>query len=250
MSKKNVLTRGTIVCLISLFSGSLFAQGLSQAPAKQQGLNRGLEALYRVLEDNTKRNTNHDSYESIEGSAYFDESFKKGVVYYDNSYMGTPFLRYDAYADEIQIKNSLLEEEKYGALLKSEKLYCIIDSKKVLYHSLRDSNGEVSKGYVMNLVNSGKYLLFEKKSKNFLEGKIAPTSLTMPTNSKFIEEVNYYFGIKGGETVTEIYGNRNDLVSMFDEKHQDKIKSFVKKNRINMDDRSDLQKLFYYANTL
>lgn len=252
MIKKEMVKIMVFICPF-VFTSFVFAQrpGMgSAAVSGQQGRIRGLDEFYRKLEDHTKRNTNHDSYKTIEGSAYFDESFKQGDIYYDNGYMGTSFLRYDGFADEIQIKKTLLDEEEYGALLKSEKLFCIVDSKKVLYHRLKNANGEVKQGYVTNLVNSGKYWLFVRKSKLFLEGKIAPTSLTLPTNSKFITQVDYYFGKEDGDVVVEIDGNAKNVLGMFDDEDRPKIKSFVRKNKINLDDKSDLQTLFYYANTL
>ncbi len=250
--RKNVLSWVTLA-LAAFFLNQAVSQqgpGLSTSAGKQQGLNRGLEALYRTLEDKNKRNTNFESYTSVDGSAYYDEQFQKGMVYYNGELMGSPFLRYDAYADEIQIKKTLSEEEAYGALLKTDALWCRIGNDKMTYQSLRDEKGEVTTGYVSHLISGEKYLLFERQIKLFQEGKIAATSLTASINPKFIDKVSYYMATEDKGEAKEIPKSKKEVVLLFAEADRPAIKSYIKKKRLKLNERNDLVTLFYYANSL
>jgi hypothetical protein len=253
MIKKDILCWVVTGCIF-LCLPQVSAQqgpGLSTSAAKQQGLNRGLEALYRTLQNKNRENNEVlNTYSSIEGSAYFEEEFRKGTVYYNGEIMGSPYLRYDAHADEIQIKKTLLPEESYGALLKSSALWCVIGNHKVTYRSLKTAKGEVLTGYVQTLVSSGKYLLFVRKAKIYQEGREAPTSLTAAIKSKFIDDVDYYFGTTSSEQAIEMGKKKKELVQLFDEADRAAIKSFIKKKLLKLNEESDLITLFYYANSL
>ncbi|WP_282054600.1 hypothetical protein [Maribacter luteus] len=254
MYKKYLLSI-VLVLWMYVINFSIFAQpnggGGSQAVAKQQGFNRGLESLYRTLEDKNKRNTGLlDLNNDIEGSPFFDENFIKGSVYFKNDYMGESYLRYNAYSEEIQIKKTQLEEEEFGALLKDPDLYCIIDSKKLKFLEYKDADGNLKRGYFTTLVSSGKYFLFVKRVKLFKKGKSAPTSLTAAISPKFIDKIDYYFMKEDSGKLYKVVHNKNKFVSLFGKDYKNRIKSFMRKNKIDLKKESDLLTLFYYINTL
>ncbi|MFH6602061.1 hypothetical protein ACEZ3G_01120 [Maribacter algicola] len=227
------------------------AQALSQAAGKQSGRVPWLDDLYRTIsKKNAEKEKNNPYSEIAKGSPYFDKDFKKGAVYYNANFIGTPYLRYDAYNDEIQIKKTSLSEEEYGALLKSNELYCIMDSKRIVYRSFNGSDG-IEKGYLKNLVNSGKYFLFVRRVKRFQEGRTSVNSLAASVDSKFIDETGYYFG-KENETemLQKIVAGRRQVLGLFDAGDRAELKAFIRKNKLNLNAENDLMALFYYANTL
>lgn len=252
MIRRNVVNWIALMAAILIFSPAIAQQGpgLSTSAGKQQGLNRGLEALYRTLEDKDRRNTNFETYTSIDGSAYYTEDFQQGTVYYNDELMGSPYLRYDAYADEIQIKKTPSKEEDYGALVRTEALWCRIGNNKLIYQSLRNAKGEVSNGYAYHLINGNKYQLYERQIKLFQEGKIAATSLTASINPKFIDKVAYYFSLKDSGEAKEIPKKRSYALALFAEADRQALKSYIKKKKLKLNDKNDLITLFYYANSL
>ncbi len=239
----------TIVFVLG--QAQVFSQGLSQAAGQQSGRIPWLDDLYRTIGKKNAEKGKNDLYSEIaKGSPYFDKDFKKGAVYYNANFIGTPYLRYDAYNDEIQIKKTVHSEEEYGALLKSKELYCVIDSKRMVYRSFTNANG-IESGYLKNLVNSGKYFLFVRKIKKYQEGRTSVNSLAASVDAKFIDEIAYYFGEKKENGILQkIEAGRQQVLGLFNTEDRPKLKSFIRKNKLNLNSENDLMTLFYYANTL
>ena len=53
------------------------------------------------------------------GSAYENETFLAGKVFYKDDMLGTFYYRLNAFSNEIEVKKTLLEEEKHKALVLS-----------------------------------------------------------------------------------------------------------------------------------
>lgn len=228
----------------------VFSQGPSQSAGAQTGRVQWLDELYRtIIKKNVDLEKDNAYSDVAKGSPYFHNAFETGAVYFNASFIATPYLRYDAYSDEIQIKKTKLSEEQYGALLKTKELYCIMDSKLVVYRSFVGTGG-IENGYFTNLVNSGKYLLFQRKTIKFHEGRSSVNSLTASVDSKFIDEIGYYFKNKEGNKALIKITDHNQVIDLFESADRVKIKSFIRAKGLKFKAESDLQTLFYYANTL
>ena len=240
-----ILLVGTIWCQVPVFS-----QGPSQAAGAQAGRIQWLDELYRTIIKKNVDLKKDEAYSDLaKGSPYFHMAFEKGAVYFDANFIATPYLRYDAYSDEIQIKKTKLPEERYAALLKTKELYCTMDSKLVVYRSFEGPGG-IENGYFTNLVNSGKYLLFLRKTKKLQKGRSSVNSLTASVASKFIDDIGYYFKNKEGKEALKKITGHKQVVDLFESADREKIKSFISTKGLKLRSESDLQTLFYYANTL
>ena len=69
---------------------------------------------------------------SVQGSPYNNEKFIAGNLFYKGKPIKTLYYRYNSYADEIEIKETFLEDEEYKALAKDFDLS--LKSGKLTYY--------------------------------------------------------------------------------------------------------------------
>ena len=80
--------------------------------------------------------------ENIKGSPYDNENFMKGTIMFDDRTYNNALLRYNAYADEVEMKINDPESksEEIYALNKSPKLSFVINNDKIKYTAFLAKN--------------------------------------------------------------------------------------------------------------
>ena len=186
--------------------------------------------------------------DDINGTIYLNENFTLGTLYEDGEAFKHLYLRYDAYNDEVELKESS-DSDVVRAMVQHSRYSCSMNGNDYLFVEYLNEDGGSEEGYLSPLVSGGDYTLFVKEIKVFKEGKPAKTSLDNSFPHRFLDETEYYVSING-ESPFYVKTRKSDVLSIFSEEDQKAIKSYMKDKRPNVKDGDDLRNLFVYANTL
>lgn len=186
--------------------------------------------------------------EDIDGTIYLNENFTMGTLYDEGVAFKNMYIRYDAYNDEVELKESL-DSDVVRSMLKHPVYSCSVNGNDYYYAIYTDEDGVSQKGYLTPVVTGEDYNLFVKHKKVFKEGKQARNSLEKSFPHRFLDKTEYYVS-RTGETPVFMKTKKSDVLSLFSEEDQKAIKDYFKDKRPNVNDDTDLLNLFTYANTL
>ncbi|WP_276392788.1 hypothetical protein [Eudoraea chungangensis] len=223
--------------------------GASPTGLQSIGGSGDLDRLTRWLNNasnNIRTSASKISLENIEGSVYFNDEFIKGDVFYLDKLFDSYPMRYNAYNDEIEIRRS--KDSPLESVYKSTSLTCIVDNQSYLYSKYFDGKGEIKEGYIIRLNQGPKFVLYEKKSKLYIEGRKAATSMHPSYPPKFDDKHEYFISVDR-EIPVLFKGSKKELSAVFGSEKTDEIKSFIKQNKIKLNKEEDLIKLLDFVNT-
>ncbi|MBT8183150.1 MAG: hypothetical protein KJO53_16340 [Eudoraea sp.] len=208
------------------------------------------DAVLKWLNDannsqSSKGNQNLD-VSSIEGSPYYNAKFIPGNIYYLEKIYGNYPMRYNAFSDEVEIQRA--GSNKMESVYKSMSLSCDIDSEKFVYSKYINQKGEVQEGYLIRLNASQKYILYQRKSKIYKEGKKAATSMHPSYPPKFEDKYEYFLSADN-EYPVYFKPSKKELAELFGQEKSSDIKDFIKQNKIKLTQKEDLMKLVEYLNS-
>ncbi|MBR9854492.1 MAG: hypothetical protein GYB37_07930 [Algicola sp.] len=177
-----------------------------------------------------------------EGSPYFDEKFKYGQILMNGEPKTAGNLRYNAVNSEIELQKG---EKEYTAVLKRNYISARISNRLYkLYPYLDNSNDKTTRiGYFIPL-NEGEVKLLYKPEKKLRRGRTASTNYDKSTPPRFIDISSYY--IQKGDNPAERFYLRKG--SFYDLLGKDKIKEFVKANKLKLNKEKDAIKVMQYIN--
>lgn len=187
--------------------------------------------------------------EDIEGSIYIKENFELGEVRFKGKKERNMYMRYNAFNDEFEIKNSNLEGDKVLALLKSINISCVLGENEYVYQDFLYKKGSRGQGYLKLIYSSEHYQLFEQTGKRFKEGKRAKTSHVVSFPHRFVDEVGYYIQVDDG-LPKYVSSKKKELIGLFRAEHQQQVKSFLKTKNIDIKTRNGLVNLLAFSGNL
>lgn len=185
-------------------------------------------------------------FNAIKNDAYVNSTCIAGNIYQDENLLKSGILmRYNAYADEIEIAEDLGKKSKYGALTKDESIFVKIANDIYVFVPYNGSN---EKGGYFNVLAEGKtYNLYKKTISYFREPQKAKTSYGSNTSAAFDKTTKYYL-VKKGEFF-ELPTGKARLLKVMDSK-KDEVVKFIKENKLEVDNESDFIKVFTYFDSL
>jgi hypothetical protein len=186
--------------------------------------------------------------DDIDGTIYLNENFTLGTLYDEGEAFKKLYMRYDAYNDEVELKESL-DSDVVRSMLKHPIYSCSVNGNEYYYSTYIDEDGNSQKGYLTPVVTGEDYTLLVKHRKVFKEGKPAKTSLDNSFPHRFLVKTEYYVS-RNSETPVFMKTRKSDVLSMFSEQDQKVIKGYMKDKRPNVGDHQDLLNLFAYGNSL
>lgn len=192
-----------------------------------------------------KGNQNLD-VSSIEGSPYYNEEFIPGNIYYLEKIYGNYPMRYNAFSDEVEIQRT--GSNSLESVYKSMSLSCDIDSEKFVYAKYINQKGVIQEGYLIRLNVSQKYILYQRKSKIYKEGKKAATSMHPNYPPKFEDKYEYFLSTDN-EFPVYFKPSKKELTQLFGQEKASDIKDYIKQNKIKLTQKEDLMKLIEYLNS-
>lgn len=216
---------------------------VSGSPLERDGVLKWLNDANNS--QSAKGNQNMD-VSIIEGSPYYNVEFIPGNIYYLDKIYGNYPMRYNAFSDEVEIQRT--GSNKMESVYKSMSLSCDIDSEKFIYAKYFNQKGVIQEGYLVRLNSLQKYILYQKKSKIYKEGKKAATSMHPSYPPKFEDKYEYYISIDN-ELPVYFKPSKKELAELFSQEKASDIKDFIKQNKIKLTHKEDLMKLLEYLNS-
>jgi len=246
MMAQNVIVQNNVESL-----SELSALAITCGDHANLGAQGGQPALAFASADLRASNTGKTiAFKDVKGSPYLAENFEKSTIYSNNQLVGTYYTRYNAYSDEIELKKTLLEEEAYQALTKSEKFSVVYSDKVIRYTTFIDGKGKKQQDYLISMTEGDKYILHKRLHVKFVEGKAAENSMVNPIPSRFTSSTEFYLHDRNTNIVRFIPTKKSKLMSMFNGVDQLQLATIIKKKGLNMKQEQDLITLFNFANTL
>ena len=180
---------------------------------------------------------------NMKGSPYEYKDFTFGKLFYKDNLEGEFPLRYDVYADEIQIMNG----EETGALLKSKDIHVNING--LNYFLLGYVLDEVFReGYFIEKLKGKNTNLLIKKRKFYMEGQPAQNSFIRAVAPKFTDNETYFVRFEGVNQPVYIPKQKRKFIALFPENRKLEIQNYLKENKLNLSNLADLEKFFAFYN--
>ncbi len=187
---------------------------------------------------------------SIKGNPYLNETFSSARISADSSKLFN--IRYNLVSDEMEME---MGKDKTGiiAINKSIPGISITFVKSGLTYQVFDylnNNGSFKNGYFVNLTNpNDEVKLLLKESKVFIDSKPTKSGYQPSTPASFKKKDDKYFIKLSDSHAFELKKNKKKIANLFP-KYESNILSFIKKNKIKVTKKEDLEKLFNFINTL
>ncbi|MFS4467045.1 hypothetical protein [Maribacter sp. 2210JD10-5] len=213
------------------------------------GMQPMLQYAFQQLNSKTIRGLEETD---IIGSRYLSEEFKKTAIYSgDGNLEGYAFSRYDGYNDEIQLKKNLSDDD-ISVLLRRADIYCMVGNTAIVFKKYYDKSGKLQRGHLFKLRETDNLILYERKIKNFKEGKRAANSLQMNVKSRFVGDSELYFMKKGDDKIQYLKTTKKGVIGLFKE-DTDKvaaIKQHISDKNIKIKESDDIVRIINYYETL
>lgn len=238
---RNLILVGAVLCM----SLSVTAQGFDGVYGNRQFTND----LYQMDEYIKRQNKGIDfeDTDSYIGTPYNHPSYLLGNVYKNDELWATNVaLRYNAVADEMEIKESLTTNNSEAKVLtKSPDVYVKIVNDIYIFAPYK--GGIEGGGYFHVLFEGTKIGLFKKPKKSFTQAKKATTSITRDLPASFKDKPVYYIVDKDGRYY-ELPSSRSKKLKVFG-KNKDAIKDYVRKNQLDLNDEKQLIRVIKHFDT-
>ena len=186
---------------------------------------------------------------NVQGSHYFDNEFKLAKLeYFGKELNDTGFMRYNAFRDEIEMADTQLQNETDVILLKSADVIPLINGDRYEYLPYRLESGNAFIGYLVNIFDGKDTKLYLKRKKTFMEAKIARTSLENSFPPRYVESEELYISVKG-DTPVKLKQSKKSIINFFNA-NSDKVKKFIKSEKLKVSELSSIIKIFEFAENL
>ena len=245
--KKIVFTLIT-ACINVMAQGQFSGQvpsNLSTGGSGDAGISSAIQQLLGpISEADQKRN---NDWEEFSGSPYTAFEFQPTQVYYRDEYQGDLYYRYNAYNEEIEIKE---DPAMTGvrALGKDKAIAIKVNGKPMSFKTFIDKNGRTSNGYLITLQSSGPYTLYKRINVKFSQGKKAENSFVKAVPSKFSHFIEYYMEVDGVNQINEIQLKNKALLNLVGDGEATALKTYLKENKLKIKNENDLISAFVFLN--
>ena len=186
---------------------------------------------------------------NIQGTHYFNDNFEVATLdYFGTELNDKGFMRYNAFRDEIEMASTTSQNESDLILMQSKDIVPVISGEKYLYLPYRLEDGRAQIGYLILLYEGKKNTVYIKKKKVFMEEVVARTGLENPFPPRFVDEVKIYVS-ENGDTPNPLRTKKKTVISFFKE-NSDKVRKFIKANRLKVSEPKDIIRVFEFADNL
>ncbi|MEO8933709.1 MAG: hypothetical protein ABI295_05330 [Xanthomarina sp.] len=184
--------------------------------------------------------------ETYKGSPYIMEEFTLMKL---SKIEGETFkARYNAVNDAMEV---IGEDGKYYNIVRDPNLDItfIVSNKKYRIFNTEENTDKT--GYFV-VLNDGELKLLKKETIKFYDEILANTSYDKAEPAKFKREKDEFYFQKNDKTLVEIPKNKNNFTSLLslDSDKNSKVLSYIKKQRIRLNDEQDLKNLFIFINSI
>ena len=178
------------------------------------------------------------------GSPYLNDKFINGSIFTTQKiqFEEVP-LRYNIYNDELEFKTP---EEEILALATPEIVEKAVLGDTILSYLTYLKSNKLQEGFFI-ILEEGKASLYAKPDVMYQKAT-KPGAYKDPEPAKFIKKRDdYYLQIGNGQA--QIINNKKNLIEAFPD-NNDKVESFIAKNKTKINKAESLIELFQYYNSL
>jgi hypothetical protein len=213
------------------------------ALASAQDLPAGYDALSKLQQQvwmDKKLAASDPNYSNVKGTPYIFKEFQNGNFYFSNKTLITDkLINYNCYTDEVTFSD---ENKVYKA-----------NSQDIDYFTIkRSENGAIllfkqvflsseKKRIFMQVLYQGKSVLFKRYRKEFLKADVGTPYGSNRQTDEYNDYYEYYVSANGKEPVI-LKPRKSAVVGIFSDKSEI-IEEFIKKEKINLKDETDLIRL-------
>ena len=186
---------------------------------------------------------------NVQGSHYFDKDFRIAKLeYFGKELNDTGFMRYNAFRDEIEMADTPNQNDSDVVLLKSADVIPLINGERYEYLPYRLESGNAFIGYLINIYDGENDKLYLRRKKTFMVAKIARTSLETSFPPRYVESEELYIS-SNGDTPVKLKQSKKTIISYF-KSNSDKVKKFIKSEKLKVSELSSIIKIFKFAENL
>ncbi|MBT8285951.1 MAG: hypothetical protein HKO75_11310 [Flavobacteriaceae bacterium] len=242
-----------LAVLVSILSFTGYSQVTGAAPTGEAGLfnsAQGGNPMLNLVMMNLRVNEKTKGGEEILGSPYLTENFIKSKVYFGEEYVGDFFVRYNALNSEIEIKETDLQEENPKRLLANQDLRVKYGNRELRFTTYITKKNETKNGYLSIISAGDSYTLYHRLAVKYSEGKAAANSMVMAIPSRYAHFVEYYYKKTGVDRIDQLTQKKGALLKILDKEIRDQVNSFIKEEKIDLSEETDLIRTFEYINSI
>lgn len=218
-------------------AGTLSAQSVNYTAAP-------LMDLFR-LEQMTEEAVNVTLTEkNISGSPYLENTFRSGTVYTTaKKKFENVLLRYNIYNDDLEFETP----NKIILAIDDPEIIELADFGDYKMTYLSYTNGSKTSTAFFKIVEEGKASLYAKPEVFYQKGQES-NGIKPAKPAQFVSKPDSYF-IQIGTNTAKKVGSKKDLLALFADR-QNKIATYIKKNKVKVNKADQLQGLVKYYNSL
>jgi hypothetical protein len=218
-------------CLL-LISYSFIVASLS---LNLQGQDLGQESVFSQVRTLQLRNLGSKSYNDIEGSPYYSDSYLESVVYFkDGNYASVP-LRWDIFRDEMEFA----KDNRIQWLIKKNVNFIKFGNDTIFLAAVE---ADTAKPNYYLIKDNDEIKLFYRKVAKFYP-YVKPQGYTNSVPDRFLPDHDIIFMKKGDQSPVRII-TRKDLLGFFSE--NEKALKFIKSHKTSPDNIGELHLLLSY----
>ncbi|MDC6387225.1 hypothetical protein PP182_00915 [Maribacter sp. PR1] len=199
-----------------------------------------------IFQEVLKKGMNNElKVEEIEGEPYFDEMFVNGELSFKDSLdLGQFLMRYNAYADEMEVSNP----KGNNFINKVDGIAVILKNEKYVVLNYKSDDQTIKKGFFIEKSDGNKVNLYLRKYVTLKPAKEAKTSFHTATPASFNKHEAYFLKF-GNDAPIEIKLKKSKILNSFPDKY-DTLKKYVSTEKLNLEKEEDLIKLVQYYDSL
>lgn len=225
--------------ILSIVMCSLYSMTINAQYKTRQSINE----LYQV-DEYIKRQGKGDRFklpDNFKGSPYNDPNYLLGNVYKENALWATDVaMRYNAVADEIEIKEALSSTDEDARVLpRHPDIFVKIENEIFVFVPFQ---GSIEDGGYFHILFEGKKLdLYKKIIKEVIPGRKASNSLTKDIPTEFRDKSQYFLVTKSGRFY-QLPDQRSKKFDIFG-KNKQLVENYVDENKLDIENDQDLVKI-------
>ena len=214
----------------------------------QSGLGVMVDRAQQAFTDLANRSKRTAKPANNQGSHYFNERFEVATLdYFGTELNDKGFMRYNAFRDEVEMASTTSQNESDLILMKSNDIVPYIGGEKYLYIPHRLEDGRAYIGYLVLLRQGNNHTVYIKRQKVFMEEVVARTGLENPFPPRFVDNIQIYVSTKG-DTPVPLKQSKKGVSSFFKE-NSDKVRKFIKANKLKVSETDAIIKVFEFADS-
>ena len=214
----------------------------------QSGLGVMVDRAQQAFTDLANRSKRTPKPANIQGTHYFNERFEVATLdYFGTELNDKGFMRYNAFRDEVEMASTTSQNESDLVLMKSNDIVPYIGGEKYLYIPHRLEDGRAYIGYLVLLHQGNNHTVYIKRQKVFMEEVVARTGLENPFPPRFVDNIQIYVSTKG-DTPVPLKQSKKGVASFFKE-NSDKVRKFIKANKLKVSETDAIIKVFEFADS-